>query len=103
VLAKVYNLSPDGTDWAMNWFAISLLMDIYPLPPVFLVIKFKRCTIGGQNEVVRCGFGKATELPCPRFLIERDVLQFELDCLFCIVSFAFHSVFSDAKEVIKLD
>ncbi len=103
MLAKVYDLSPKGMDWAVNWFAISLLMDTYPLPPIFLVIKFKHCTIGGQHEVVRHGFGKAMELPCPRFHIERDVLQFELNRLLCIVLFAFNGVFSNAKEVIKRD
>jgi hypothetical protein len=74
VLAKVYNSSPKGTDWAVDGFPISLLMDTYPFPPVLLVIKFQRSTIGRQNEVVRRGFGQAPELPCPRFLIESDGL-----------------------------
>ncbi len=101
MLAEVYDSSPEGTDRAMNRFAICLLMDTDSFPPVFLVIEFQCCTIGGQNKAVRGGFWEATELSCPHFFLEGDVLQFELDRLFCIVSFPFNSVFSDSHEVIK--
>ncbi len=96
MLAKVYDSSPEGTDRAMNPFAISLLMDSDSFPPVFLVIEFQSCTVSGQNKAVRRGFWEAPELPCPRFFVEGDVFQFELDRLFRIVSFPFNSVFSDS-------
>ena len=103
MLAEVDDSSPEGADRAMNRFAIRLLMDADSFPTVFLVIEFQSCTVGGQDKVVRRSFWEASELPCPRFLIEGDVFQFELDRLFRIVSFSLDGVFSDSQEIIKRD